>query len=208
MKKIITLFMLNLMIFSFVFVSKAQSAADSALVTFQVDMSTVSSGYATPEVNGSFNSWCGNCWPMSDVNGDDIWEVSVMVLKNTAHEFKFSADNWAIQESLFSGLNNVAVYSFFREKYGQYFGFTEKEVIKLISETKQKISIGAIKEWYNGYQIGKYILYNPWSIISCLANDGALQPYWINTSSNALIETLLLEIFNILAILFFIRSLY
>ncbi|MSO14612.1 AAA family ATPase [Rickettsiales endosymbiont of Trichoplax sp. H2] len=95
------------------------------------------------------------------------------------------------QESLFSGLNHLKVYSLLKEKYGQYFGFTEKEVIKLIKDTKQKVSLNAIKEWYNGYQLGKYILYNPWSIINCLDNEGKLQPYWLNTSSNELIIQLL-----------------
>ena len=95
------------------------------------------------------------------------------------------------QESLFSGLNNLEVYSLLREEYGQYFGFTEEEVIKLIKDTKQKVSLNAIKEWYNGYQVGKYVLYNPWSIINCLKNSGKLKPYWLNTSSNALIIQLL-----------------
>ncbi|PWU05716.1 MAG: AAA family ATPase [Verrucomicrobia bacterium] len=95
------------------------------------------------------------------------------------------------QESLFSGLNNIEVYSLLRQDYGQYFGFLEEEVLKLINETQTDASISSIKEWYNGYQIGKYVLYNPWSIISCLKNKGQLQPYWINTSSNELIARLL-----------------
>ncbi len=64
---------------------------DSATVTFQVDMNGVS-GFTTLEVNGTFNNWCGNCWAMSDSDGDNIWDVSGKVLKNNAHEFKFSAD--------------------------------------------------------------------------------------------------------------------
>ena len=95
------------------------------------------------------------------------------------------------QESLFSGVNNIMVYSLLREKYGQYFGFTESEVLKLIEDTKQKIHIKEIRKWYNGYLVGKYVLYNPWSIISCISNNGELCPYWINTSSNALIGKLL-----------------
>ncbi|MDG2263483.1 MAG: hypothetical protein P8L19_00350, partial [Flavobacteriales bacterium] len=102
MKKIIKLLACNLLIICFAFTSTAQTAADSATVTFQVDMSSIS-GFTTPEVNGSFNNWCGNCWAMSDPDGDNIWEVSGVVLKNSDHEFKFAADNWAIQESLFSG---------------------------------------------------------------------------------------------------------
>ena len=44
------------------------------------------------------------------------------------------------QESLFSGLNNIEIYSLLREEYGQYFGFTEEEVLKLLSESEQKDS--------------------------------------------------------------------
>jgi len=95
------------------------------------------------------------------------------------------------QESLFSGLNNIEVYSVLKEKYGQYFGFTEAEVSQLITQTQQEILMKSITEWYNGYQVGKYILYNPWSIICCLKNQGNLQSYWVNTASNDLIAKLL-----------------
>ena len=81
----------------------SQTAADSANVTFQVDMSTVSSSFSFPEVNGTFNNWCGNCWSMTDADNDNVWEVTGKVLKNTDFEFKFAADNWNIQENLFSG---------------------------------------------------------------------------------------------------------
>lgn len=97
------------------------------------------------------------------------------------------------QESLFSGVNNLKVYSLLNEKYGQYFGLTEEEVIKLIKETNQEIPLDKIKEWYNGYQVGRYILYNPWSIINCLLERGELKAYWLNTSNKELIEKLLRE---------------
>ena len=72
-------------------------------VTFQVDMSTVDpTTITTPEVNGTFNGWCGNCAAMSDLDGDNVWDVTID-LANGTYEFKYSADNWTIQESLFSG---------------------------------------------------------------------------------------------------------
>ncbi len=95
------------------------------------------------------------------------------------------------QESLFSGINNLEIYSILQEKYGQYFGFTEEEVLQLMKDSQQTIAISLIKEWYNGYQVGKYVLYNPWSIIKCFKNNGDLQPYWVNTSSSGLIAELL-----------------
>ena len=97
------------------------------------------------------------------------------------------------QESLFSGVNNLEVYSMLRQDYGQYFGFSEEEVVKLMDETEQQISIDEVRGWYNSYQIYQYTLYNPWSIVSCLTNEGKLEPYWINTSSNDLIKSLLVD---------------
>jgi hypothetical protein len=90
------------------------------------------------------------------------------------------------KESLFSGVNNLEVYSLLRKHYGQYFGFTEEEV-KSILPGDGSIPIEPICEWYNGYQIGEYRVYNPWSIINCFKNDGILSPYWVNTSDNALV---------------------
>ena len=90
-------------VFAFSSHSFSQTVADSALVTFQVDMNTVTSSFITPEVNGTFNNWCGDCWSMTDSNNDNVWEISGMVLKNTPLEFKFSADGWGIQENLFPG---------------------------------------------------------------------------------------------------------
>ncbi len=71
-------------------------------VTFKVDMNNVSSSFSVPEVNGTFNNWCGNCWPMQDPDGDGIWEKQVVMLEGY-YELKYSADNWAISESLDPG---------------------------------------------------------------------------------------------------------
>jgi 1,4-alpha-glucan branching enzyme len=70
-------------------------------VTFQVDMSQ-QSGFTTPEVNGTFNNWCGNCFQMTDANGDNIWEATTDLPAGT-YEYKFSADAWGMQETLLPG---------------------------------------------------------------------------------------------------------
>ncbi len=77
------------------------SAMAQVDVTFQVDMNDVT-GFTTPEVNGTFNGWCGSCAPMSDANGDGIWELTISLAPG-AYEYKFSFDNWAGQESLVPG---------------------------------------------------------------------------------------------------------
>ena len=46
-------------------------------VTFKLDM-TQQTGFTTPEVNGTFNGWCGaTCNPMTDANSDGIWEATI-----------------------------------------------------------------------------------------------------------------------------------
>jgi hypothetical protein len=85
---------------SFLFLS-ATTAAFAFNVTFRVDMSQ-QSGFTTPEVNGSFNNWCGNCFPMTDVDGDNIWEATTDLPAGTI-EYKFSADGWGSQENLIAG---------------------------------------------------------------------------------------------------------
>jgi len=91
------------------------------------------------------------------------------------------------QESLFSGLNNFDAFTMLDEKYGNYFGFTEDEVTRLLNKAKVDTKLEDIKSWYNGYNIGGHIIYNAWSIINCLSKNGKLQNYWVNTSSNDLV---------------------
>jgi hypothetical protein len=67
-------------------------------VTFKVDMSQVSASFTTPELNGTFNGWCGNCNSMSDADGDNIWDITIPLDSGLSIEYKFSADTWSIQE--------------------------------------------------------------------------------------------------------------
>ena len=71
-------------------------------VTFQVDMNQYAGTFTTPEVNGTFNGWCGNCFQMTDANGDNIWEATTQLAAG-AYEYKFSHDSWTGQETLTEG---------------------------------------------------------------------------------------------------------
>lgn len=75
----------------------------SVNVTFSVNMNDYEGSAATPELNGTFNGWCGNCNAMTDDNDDGIWQVTVELPVGEQIEYKFSADNWADQESLTEG---------------------------------------------------------------------------------------------------------
>jgi beta-glucanase (GH16 family) len=77
------------------------SAAFSFDVTFRIDMHN-STGFTTPEVNGTFNNWCGSCAAMTDADQDGIWEVTI-ALNAGNYEYKYSFDNWAGQEDLIPG---------------------------------------------------------------------------------------------------------
>src|SRR3990167_9483514 len=97
------------------------------------------------------------------------------------------------KESLFSDLNNVAVYTLFNEEYSTHFGFTESEIEALLVEANLTAHRDDIKYWYNGYLCGDTILYNPWSIINCVTKKGALAPYWVHTGGTKMIQKLLAE---------------
>ena len=75
-------------------------------VTFQVDMNNVTVPFTQPEVNGTFNSWCGSCATLTDVNNDNIWEITLSVPPGY-YEYKFSSDNWTAQEDLLNAGNCV-----------------------------------------------------------------------------------------------------
>ena len=93
------------------------------------------------------------------------------------------------KESIFSGLNNISVFSVIDEDYCQYFGFTQDEVTQLTKDYDCQQHLPQIKTWYNGYQFGDLEIYNPWSILNFLRKKCVYMPYWVNTSSNLLIHT-------------------
>ncbi|MGB9814119.1 MAG: AAA family ATPase [Thermovenabulum sp.] len=97
------------------------------------------------------------------------------------------------KEDIFSGLNNLVVYTVLDDFYSSYFGFTDDEVKKMLSDFNMLDRYEEIKEWYNGYKFGNTDgIYNPWSVIECIRRN-ITQPYWINTSSNDLIRELILK---------------
>lgn len=96
------------------------------------------------------------------------------------------------KESIFSGLNNIKVYSLISSRYKDYFGFTENEVKELLEYYNIKTKLENIKDWYNGYNFGGEVIYNPWSILNYIKDiDRGLICHWVNTSSNDLIKDIL-----------------
>ncbi|MCD8205800.1 MAG: ATP-binding protein [Clostridia bacterium] len=95
------------------------------------------------------------------------------------------------KESIFSGLNNLAVYSVMSEEFSEFFGFTRDEVKKILEDFGHPEKIDEICEWYDGYLFGETEIFNPWSVAWYITNDFKPGPYWVDTSGNTVIHDLL-----------------
>ena len=97
------------------------------------------------------------------------------------------------KESIFTGLNNFKVYAADDVRYDEEFGFTNKEVTKLLADYNLQEHFTEIKEWYDGYRFGNADIYCPWDVINYvddLMSNPKAQPkaYWINSSGNDLVK--------------------
>ncbi len=94
------------------------------------------------------------------------------------------------KEIIFTGLNNLSVYSVLDDEFSDKFGFTETEVKQIINDFEVKTDYEEIKKWYNGYTLGKTeSIYNPWSILNfVVSKNEEFKTFWTNTSSNDLIR--------------------
>ena len=95
------------------------------------------------------------------------------------------------KESIFSGLNNVRVYSVLDKRFSSYFGFTSAEVQTMAEYYEAEAKLPEIKQWYDGYKFGEVEIYNPWSVINYFANDCEAEPYWVQTSANLTIREII-----------------
>ena len=100
------------------------------------------------------------------------------------------------KESIFTGLNNLAVNSILSNKYSESFGFVQSEVDELMEYYNIEEKSQLMKKWYDGYLFGKSEVYNPWSVLNQTKEwfddkDILAMPWWANTSSNNIIRTLI-----------------
>lgn len=95
------------------------------------------------------------------------------------------------KESIFSGLNNLAINSILDTKYSEYFGFTADEVKEIARYYHAEDKYDEICEWYDGYKFGNTEIFNPWSIINYFRNGCQPRAYWQSTGSNDIIGEIL-----------------
>ena len=100
------------------------------------------------------------------------------------------------KESIFTGLNNLMVHSISDPSFDEYFGFTDEEVGKMLSDYGLEAHHQEAREWYDGYRFGGQDVYCPWDVINyvyALRVDPQAEPkaYWLNTSGNAMVRELI-----------------
>lgn len=95
------------------------------------------------------------------------------------------------KESIFLGLNNLKVLSMIADTSADKFGFTQNEVELCLKDHGIESRLPEVKEWYDGYNFGQNTeIYNPWSILNYV-DEKVIRPYWVNTSGNYLIKSIL-----------------
>ncbi|MEE3420325.1 MAG: AAA family ATPase [Lachnospiraceae bacterium] len=97
------------------------------------------------------------------------------------------------KESIFTGMNNLKVYSMTSGQGNEMFGFTDTEVDNLLSAYGLNKCKQEVREWYDGYRIGGTRVYCPWDVVN-FCNDiyygEENRPinYWANSSGNDLVR--------------------
>ena len=92
------------------------------------------------------------------------------------------------KENVFSGLNNLSVFPLTNTRFQRCFGLLEDEVEAALDAAGLSLNLPMVRSWYNGYLFGDTTVYNPWSVMSYLADPGVgCQPHWVNTASTALL---------------------
>ena len=98
------------------------------------------------------------------------------------------------KESIFSALNNLDVSSVVSGAYADVLGFTAAEVSRIADDLGVPEKVDEIRDWYDGYNFSGYEIYNPWSVINYFHDGCKPRPYWVNTSGNSILKTMLLHV--------------
>ncbi len=144
--------------------------------------------------------------PLAKANDQGYYEQMILLIRNifeqalkTNESLRFAVLTGCLRvskESIFTGLNNLKIFSITDKDCSSYFGFTDDEVKEILDYYKLGDMHNTVKEWYDGYRFGDTDVYCPWDVIlyidKLLVKRNLLpQDYWTNTSSNDIIKKLL-----------------
>ena len=141
--------------------------------------------------------------PLDKAMQADYYEEMVNLIRNLFGQALKGNDNiqFAVltgclrvaKESIFTGLNNLNVFTITDVQFDEYFGFMDAEVKEMLEYYQCSERYNAVKEWYDGYRFGNVDVYCPWDVI-CYCNKLRVNPkeqpeaYWSNTSGNDIIR--------------------
>jgi endo-1,3-1,4-beta-glycanase ExoK len=77
------------------FLQLEEAITDSELVPVTFSVNTLEQNLEPSDViylNGSFNNWCGNCFPLLETNG--VWSGTIDLEPGTSYEFLFTKNFW------------------------------------------------------------------------------------------------------------------
>lgn len=99
------------------------------------------------------------------------------------------------KESIFTGLNNLVANTITVNRFDERIGFTEPEVLALLTAAGFPEHADEVRAWYDGYRFGNVDVYCPWDVlnhVAALLSDPMARPrpYWEDTSSNDVIYKL------------------
>ena len=93
------------------------------------------------------------------------------------------------KESIFTGMNNLQVFTVADSAFSDCFGFTDAEVRDLMDYYDLTDSYESAKEWYDGYRFGEEEIYCPWDMVNYIYDlrfnpSDTPRNFWANSSSN------------------------
>lgn len=141
--------------------------------------------------------------PVAKASSHDYYPEMLDVMKGIMQAFK---DNTALKfavvtgclriakESIFTGTNNFVADTVTHSYLNEYFGFTQKDVDRILKDADISEHKEMIRFWYDGYHFGNLDIYCPWDVMNYLRDlqrDPQAKPasYWKNTSDNAIIRS-------------------
>lgn len=141
--------------------------------------------------------------PIAKASEHGYYEQMLNVIKGMMQVFKDNNDMAlavvtgclrVAKESVFTGTNNFAVNTISSNSLDEYFGFTQKEVDRILENAGAIGQREKVKEWYDGYRFGNTEIYCPWDVINYARDfmmEGRTEPacYWNNTSGNTIIRS-------------------
>lgn len=141
--------------------------------------------------------------PVAKASSHDYYPEMLDVMKGIMQAFKnTTALKFAVvtgclriaKESIFTDTNNFVADTVTHSYLNEYFGFTQKDVDRILKDADISEHKEMIKSWYDGYHFGNLDIYCPWDVMNYLRDlqrDPQAKPasYWKNTSDNAIIRS-------------------